>query len=374
MKEKVLFVASIDKHISRFHIPSLKWFSDRGYEVHVACNGYAEMPYCDKVHQIDFVRSPYSIKHLRVISQLKKLFAKEDFYLVHCHTTVASLLTRIAGNSFRKSKGLKVLHTSHGFHFFKGGPLLNWLVFYPIEKIASRFQDCLITINTEDYNLARDHFYCKDVRLIPGMGVNRERFKVLNCQGKLRERESWDIAPDAKVMIYVAEFIHRKNHRFIIESAADLKAQFPELIIILPGRGKLLAEMKGLAEKLNVNSFVRFTGFINNVESLMACSNLGFSSSRQEGLGLHIVEAMMSGLPVIATDNSGHRELIRHGVNGFLYQLNDKRTFIDFVSKVFSDPEMYSSMSKEALQQALRFEMKLSNAHLGEIYADYSEA
>jgi glycosyltransferase EpsD len=132
--------------------------------------------------------------------------------------------------------------------------------------------------------------------------------------------------------------------------------------------------MKGLAEKLNVISFVRFTGFINNVESLMACSNLGFSSSRQEGLGLHIVEAMMSGLPVIATDNSGHRELIRHGINGFLYQLNDKRTFIDFVSKVFSDPEMYSSMSKEALQQALRFEMKLSNAHLDKIYADYTQA
>jgi glycosyltransferase EpsD len=372
VKKKVLFVASIDKHISRFHIPSLKWYSERGFEVHVACNGYAELPYCDKVHQIDFVRSPYSIKHFRVINQLKKLLADEKFYLVHCHTTVASLLTRIAGISFRKRDGLKVLHTSHGFHFFKGGPLLNWMVFYPIEKMASRLQDCLITINTEDFNLAKEHFYCKDVRLIPGMGVNKDRFKILGTEEKLRERELWDIEHDAKVIIYVAEFIDRKNHRFIIESAKELKSQFPELIIILPGRGKLLAEMKKLAEKLDVISFVRFPGFINNVESLMASANLGVSSSKQEGLGLHIVEAMMSGLPVIATDNSGHRELIQHGINGFLYELNDKKAFEQFVSQIFSNPVLYTSMSHASLAQALRFEMELSNAKLDEIYTDYT--
>lgn len=371
MKKKVLFVASIDKHISRFHIPSLKWFSERGFEVHVACNGFAELPYCDKVHQIDFVRSPYSIRHFQVINQLKKLFESEKFYLVHCHTTVASLLTRMACIAFRKKDGLKVLHTSHGFHFFKGGPLLNWLIFYPIEKMASRFQDCLITINTEDYNLACQKFYCKDVRLIPGMGVNNERFMTFGNEEKLNERKLWNIDPDAKVINYVAEFIKRKNHRFIIESAKELKAKIPELIFILPGRGKLLNEMKALAEKLDVISYIWFPGFINNVESLMACSNLGVSSSKQEGLGLHIVEAMMSGLPVIATDNSGHRELIQHGENGFLYEVNNKKSFEEFVVKIFSDPYLYKKMSNAAFKQAQRFEMNLSNSKLDEIYSDY---
>ena len=156
--KKVLFVATVAKtHICVFHLRFLKMFKDWGYEVHVAArNDFVDapcvIPHCDVFHDIPFERSPLKSENLKAYKQLKKIIDAEKFDLIHCHTPVGGVLARLAARKARKY-GTKVLYTAHGFHFYKGAPLKNWLLYYPVEKFCSRFTDVLITINKEDFVL-----------------------------------------------------------------------------------------------------------------------------------------------------------------------------------------------------------------------------
>ena len=157
--KKVLFTATVDSHILHFHLPYLKLFKDNGYEVHVATNGDEVIPYCDVKHQICIERSPFKVNNIKAIKQLRKIIDKEKFDIVHCHTPMGSVVARIASKNARKNYGTRVIYTCHGFHFYKGAPLFNWIIFYPIEWYLSKYTDTLITINHEDENLARKKFY-----------------------------------------------------------------------------------------------------------------------------------------------------------------------------------------------------------------------
>jgi glycosyltransferase EpsD len=371
--QKILFVASLDKHIIRFHLPSLKWFKERGYEVHVACNGKLNIPYADIIHEIEFYRSPFVIRNFKALFQLISLFKKESFYFIHCHTPVASVLTRIAANKYRKRGITKVAYTAHGFHFFKGAPWYFWAFFYPIEKYFSRFLDCLITINSEDYHLAKTKFHCGKVALISGMGVDSTRFMVLDKDGIIDVRTSLGLSIDSKILIYVSEFIPRKNHEFLIKSAKSLKKFFPALQVLLPGRGKLFLEMQKLAKQEGVADFVHFLGFRDDVNLLMAASDVAISTSKQEGLGLHLVEAMMCGLPAVATEDRGHKEIIKFGINGYLFPHGNSDLFRQYVSKLLSDNSLRNKFSIAAHQIAFRFELKKSISELESIYIDLLE-
>ena len=130
--KKVLFTATVDSHILQFHLPFLKLFKENGYEVHVATNGNDEIPYCDVKHVVSFERSPIKINNLKAIGQLRKIINEEKFDIIHTHTPMGSVITRLAAKKARKKYHTRVIYTAHGLHFFKGAPLKNWLIFYPI--------------------------------------------------------------------------------------------------------------------------------------------------------------------------------------------------------------------------------------------------
>ena len=221
--KKVLFTATVDSHILQFHIPYLKMFKEKGYEVHVATNGTENIPYCDVKHVVSFERSPIKINNLKAIKQLKKIIDKEKFEIIHCHTPMGSVVTRLAAKKARK-EGTKVIYTAHGFHFYKGAPLINWMIFYPIEKYLSQYTDCLITINDEDYELARKKFKkCKQIELIYGVGVDENKFNFkMTDQEKHELRKSLGLRDDDFVIIYVAELSKRKNQGMLINVVKQL--------------------------------------------------------------------------------------------------------------------------------------------------------
>lgn len=336
--------------------------------MHVACNGKLEIPYTDVIHQIGFYRSPFAFNNVRALLQLINLFKKESFALVHCHTPVASVLTRIAANNFRKKGLTKVVYTAHGFHFFKGAPWYYWSLFYPIERYFSRFLNCLILINSEDFKLAKEKFHCPKVELISGMGVDASRFKRLDEQQISEVRAMLGLNESHKILIYVSEFIPRKNHEFLIRSVKLLKRDFPELQVLLPGRGKLHQDMQMLAKEEGVADFIHFLGFREDVNMLMAASDVAISTSKQEGLGLHLVEAMMCGLPSVATSDRGHKEIIQQGSNGYLFPHGNSELFRHFVAKLLLNDTLRKEFSTSAHQSAFRFELQKSLSELGNIY------
>jgi glycosyltransferase EpsD len=176
--KKVLFTATVDSHILQFHLPFLKMFKENGYEVHVATNGNEKIPYCDVKHVVSFERSPIKINNLKAIKQLKKICEKEKFDIIHTHTLMGSVVTRLAAKKARRKYNTRIIYTAHGFHFFKGAPIKNWILFYPVEKYLAKYTDTLITINQEDYELAKMKFNkrCKDIQFVPGVGIDEKKF------------------------------------------------------------------------------------------------------------------------------------------------------------------------------------------------------
>lgn len=308
--KKVLFTATVDSHILQFHVPYLKWFKEQGYEVHVATNGDKEIPCCDKKHVISFERSPIKINNLKAIKDLKKIIDKEKFNIIHCHTPMGSVVTRLAAKKARKG-GTRVIYTAHGFHFFKGASIFNWLIFYPIEKWLSKYTDCLITINKEDYELAKKNFKTKQIEFVPGVGIEPEKFQFeMSEEEKNKLKESFGIKNDEFVIIYAAELSKRKNQGMLIKAAKELKDNGYKIKVLFPGMDSMNGYYQKMCLKLKIEENVNFLGYRNDIPKLLKISDLYVSTSKQEGLPVNLMEAMACGLPIVATDCRGNRDLV----------------------------------------------------------------
>lgn len=343
--KKVLFTATVDSHILAFHLPFLKYFKDNGYEVHVATNGNEKIPYCDKKYKVSFERSPFKINNLKAIKELNKIIKKEKYDIIHTHTPMGGVVTRLAAKKYRKKYNTRVIYTAHGFHFFKGAPKLNWTIYYPIEKYLSKYTDTLILINKEDYKLAKDKFKkCKNIEYVPGVGIDEEKFSIkLTKQERLDLRQSLGLKVDDFVMIYPAELNKNKNQKMLIEAMETLVKKFPNIHLLLPGRGILKEYYQNLANEKCLNKNIHFLGFRKDIPKLLKISNISVSASLREGLPVNILEAMCEKLPVVATNCRGNRDLVKDNVNGYI--ISDKDEFIDKVTILYKDKDKYKKLS-----------------------------
>lgn len=369
--KKILFVASIPEHFKAFHLPYLKWFKDNGYETHVACNGYLDLPNVDFVWQVDIQRSPISIKNLNAYKQLKNVIDSNNYSLINCHTPVASVITRLASRDSR-NKGTKVLYTAHGFHFFKGASKFFWLTFYPIEILLSKYCDAIITINKEDFNLISKKGSDKtDYYIINGIGVDSKRFFKVTSDKKNKYRIDKNISEDKIVLIYAAEFIKRKDHQFIIDSVNKERKIFENIEILFAGRGLLEDELKKQVNDKELYNIIKFLGFRKDIDELFKASDIILSSSSQEGLPINVIEGMFSGLPVIATDIRGHSDLIEPGVNGFLFERGNFSTFFESIKLIKQDRSLIIKFGNASLEKAQKYEITNTLIEMTNIYKYY---
>jgi glycosyltransferase EpsD len=372
MKSKILFVANIHKHFKAFHIPYINWLKYQGYEVHVAANdGSTIIDEADKQFNLPINRNPLSARNIKAVAILKKIIKKENYCLIHCHTAMGSVTARLAARSFRKD-GLKVIYTAHGFHFYNGSSNKYWLLYYPVEKYLSKFTDAILTINKEDFKLLKDkNFKNKNSFLIPGVGVNQKKFNPVSKAEKLRLRQKNNIDKDDFVLVYAAEYIHRKNHDFVIEVARKLKKHLPNFKILLAGRGQLMDFIHQKIAKNILKDSVLQLGFRTDIDEIYKLSDVGISTSKQEGLGLNLVEEMMCGLPVVATIDRGHNEIVDQGINGFLIPQNDTNEFVQKILKLYEDRVLVKKMGNEAIHKAKKFEMENSMLQMQKIYKQF---
>ncbi|MBR2289909.1 MAG: glycosyltransferase family 4 protein [Clostridia bacterium] len=341
--KKVLFTATVDSHILHFHIPFLKLFKENGYEVHVATNGNEEIPYCDVKHTVSFERSPLKINNLKAIKQLKEIIDSEKFDIIHCHTPMGSVVTRLAALKARKN-GTRVIYTAHGFHFFKGAPLKNWLIFYPVEKYLSKYTDTLITINQEDYELAKNKFTkCKDIQYVPGVGIDPKKFDFeFSDEDKKALRGSLGLKEEDFVMIYPAEISNRKRQMWLIDSVKELLQKNSDLHLLLPGKDSLNGKCQELTNQLRLDNQIHILGYRKDIPQLLKISNLAVSTANQEGLPVNLMEAMYVGLPIVASNCRGNRDLITNENNGFLVELEDSEEFTKDILLLRNDKELSS--------------------------------
>ncbi len=372
---KILYVTTIGVTMS-FFPEHIKMLIGEGHTVELACNFsesaipsvYAEMGLV--THNIPFSRSPLSPANVKAYKQLKRLVTDGGYDVVHTHTPNASAIVRLACRKLRK-KGLKVFYTAHGFHFYKGAPLKNWLLYYPIEKLCSRWTDMLITINDEDYARAKK-MRAKQVRMIPGVGVDLEKFKLAEGD-KAEIKRELGIAEKDSVLIYVGELNKNKNQTSLIDMLAKVKESNPDVCLTLVGRGPMQAALEEKAEKLGVRDGVIFTGFRKDIPRLLKAADICVPSSIREGFGINVVEAMVSKVPVVAYDNRGHRTIIKDGETGYIVQNGDHLAMAERVLWLLENPEEGNAIAEKAYEEVEKYGVEPAVAAMKTIYQGEEE-
>lgn len=344
MREKVLIVASVASMIDQFNIPNIRLLQEMGYEVHVACN-FEKGNSCSlekiqtlkkllenievKYYQINFERNILKIfSNFSAYKEVKKILEKNKYRFLHCHSPIGGVIGRIAGYLTQT----KVIYTAHGFHFFKGAPLLNWLLYYPIEKYLSRYTEILITINKEDYERAKT-FYAKKVEYIPGVGIDVEKIKNIKID-KEQKRKELGLSKDSIVLLSVGELNKNKNHSIVIKALAKLNN--PNIHYLICGQGNLKEYLEKLIKKLKLENNVKLLGFRKDIYEIYKISDIFVFPSKREGLSVALMEAMVCELPIICSDIRGNRDLIKNGNNGFLAD-NSVENYIYKINKIINN-------------------------------------
>lgn len=368
-RKKVLFTATVDSHIELFHLPSLKYFKENGYETHVATNGKKKIPYTDKKHTVSFERSPLKPQNLKAFKQLKAIIDNEKFDIIHTHTPMGAAVTRLAARKARKKYGTRVIYTAHGFHFFKGAPLQNWLLYYPVERYMARHTDTLITINKEDYARAKAQFRTS-VKYIPGVGIDSKKFSVrLNDTEKSKLLKSLGLKDTDFVLLYPAELNKNKNQATLIKAMEHLVINHPDIHLLLPGKDSMNGFHGNLINEKNLGSNIHLLGFRNDVPQLLQIADVSMSASHREGLPVNIMEAMYAGLPIIVSNSRGNRDLVNDGQNGYVVPADDYAKYIAKIEELYNNKSKRRSMGKASKKMV---EPYLMPEIMGQIIKIYS--
>ena len=372
--KKVLLTATVQSHIAQFHKPLINMLKENGYEVHVAAkdnlaekNGL-KLDEPDKIFNIPFDRSPLSKNNLIAHQELKKILSKTKYDVVHCNTPMGGVVTRLAANKYRKS-GTKVFYTAHGFHFYKGAPKKNWVIYYPIEKFLSRYTDKLLTITKEDFKLAKDKFRT-DVVHIHGVGVNTEKFFPYKEEEILRLRSELGYDQKDFLLICVGELNKNKNQSTVVKAISELANVIPNIKLLLAGNGPMENELRSLVNQLNISDKIIFLGYTTELQKYINISDALITASYREGLPLNVMEAMATKKAVVASNNRGHRELVQDEKTGYIIEPTNNNGYARTIKKLYDDNSLLIRMGQNGYEVLKPYSSKNVMSELKKIYMD----
>lgn len=369
---KVLLTATVQSHICQFHKPLVAVLHEHGCEVHVAArdnlaekNGL-KLDFVEKVFDVPFSRSPKSTDNIKAYKQLKKIINEGQYDVIHCNTPMGGIITRLAARKAREY-GTKVYYTAHGFHFYKGAPKKNWIIYYPIEKFMARFCDKLITINEEDFLWSKKKFAADSFR-IHGVGVDNHRYQPVSDSENEIMKLNMGFNEKQKILLCIGELLPNKNQQMLIRAMNCVVKKNPNVVLLLAGNGAEEEKLKCLVSKLNLDKYVKFLGYCTNLEDFQKISDVVISCSIREGLGLNLIEAMLSGNPIIGTRNRGHNELIKDGYNGYLVSINDVECLAEKIQVVLEDEMLRMQLGRKGVKFAQQYTIDTVREELRRIY------
>lgn len=314
MNKHVLIIATVPSMIGQFNMDNIKLLQEMGYVVDVACDFNDISAWPQKrieqfkkqmsnigvnCFQIDFSRNALNVRrHVISYKEVKKLIKKRNYLFIHTHTPIASAVVRLAAYRMKT----KVIYTAHGFHFYKGAPILNWLLFYPIEKWLSKYTEVLITINKEDYKRAKKKFRAKKIVYVPGVGIDTGKFNYSE-KGRKRIREELGLDEEQIMILSVGELNKNKNHESVIKAIHGMNITY-----VIVGKGELKDRLDKVARNYNVD--LRLMGYRNDIVDFYSAADVYVLPSIREGLNVSLMEAMACGLAVSCGNIRGNVDLV----------------------------------------------------------------
>ena len=373
-------LASVASMIDLFNMDNIRLLKEMGCTIDVAANFKTGSITSDErvrefkkeleemgieVFDTPIPRSVFKIGQIiAAYKMVKKLIEERHYQIVHCHSPIGGVVARLACRNARKN-GTKVIYTGHGFHFFKGAPLANWMLFYPVERLCSYLTDVIITINQEDYTRAKSWKSCK-VEYVPGIGVHTE--DILNEKVERdKMRKEFGFANDDFVFMSTGQVSVRKNHEVIVRAISNVKNRRIKYIIV--GFGEKEDYLKNLAKELGVYDRIVFAGYRSDVSKLLHAVDAFAFPSLQEGLPVALMEAMAAGLPVVCSKIRGNVDLIENDKGGFMYDCHDVEGFAVGMENMASNKQLCQRMKALNIENIKRFDVSVVENEMTRIYS-----
>ncbi|WP_223068715.1 glycosyltransferase family 4 protein [Paenibacillus caui] len=367
--KKAAYVATVYAHLAAFHLPFMEDLQKAGYEVHAyACPDHRRQEVAGsgfECRDVSFSRNPLSFGNVRAFHSMRSWLKRESYEIVHVHTPNASVITRLAALAAGQRN---VFYTAHGFHFYKGAPFLNWLLYYPLERLAARFTDVLITINGEDCRRASRFGVRGRVALVPGVGVEAEAYQTAEDGRVKRLKAELGITGSPLIVLCMAELNRNKNQEQLLRAVHDLTSCGIPVICLLAGTGNMEQHYKRLARELNIGHAVRFLGHRSDGPLLMAAADAVALVSKREGLPKVLLEALSAGKPVVATDIRGCRDLVADRDNGFLIPVGNIPATANALCELYLHKELRSQMGARSREKSGQYRLNTVRALLRDLY------
>lgn len=353
----VLMITHMASMIAQFNMHNIRILTKLGAKVEVASNFVSDGNTMTKneldefrkelndlgvkTYQVDFQRRMGSLKsNVKAYKQLKKIVKDDKVDLIHCQSPLGGVLGRIVGRTTRT----RVLYTCHGFQFFKGGPIKDWILYYPVELILSYWTDTIVTINSDDYKIAKKmHFNHR--KYIPGVGLPISQLGAVKTNlTRLETRNKLGLEEKDFVVASVGELSYRKNHQVVIRAIDEIDNK--KIKYIIAGVGKEKENLVHLINELGLQNQVTLLGYQNNPEFIYSAADIAAFPSRREGLGLAGLEAMAVGLPLLTTNMGGIADYSVDSVTGFVASADDVDGFKNGIQRLFKDKELLEKIGK----------------------------
>ena len=337
---KRILITCTDSMMKQFLEPHVRNLAQNGYEVEIACSEVLnrmtevrqDLANTAKIHLLHLKRSPLAFSNIRGYREARQIIKNGKYDLIWTNEPVMGVATRLAAQKARK-RGVRVLYMVHGFHFYKGAPLRNWLLFCPIEHLMASKADCICTINREDYTRAQK-MHTPKAAYIHGVGIDTDRLK--SGENPTDLRKELNLPQDAFLILSVGELNENKNQQVIIRAIACLKDK--DIHYVLCGKGDHLEKLQKLAEELNVSDRVHFLGYRKDIADICRQCDLFALPSRREGLPFAAMEAMYCGLPLVNSSIRGLTDITKDGVSGYVCEPDDVQCYAENIQKLKNSP------------------------------------
>lgn len=363
---RVLYVTTIGITM-RFFETFIKSLLDEGNIIDIATNeSEKKVPSCYRewgcrIFPIDTSRSPLDKGNFMAIKQIKKIVEENKYDIVHCHTPIAAMCTRIACRKVRTT-GTKVLYTAHGFHFYKGSPMRNWLLYYPVEQLCAKFTDVLITINQEDYSLAFKKLKAKRIVYVPGVGIDTGKYRK-SAIDRREKRLEIGIPDDAILLLSVGELNENKNHETVIRTIVDIN----NIYYVIAGEGPLHNQLQNLVNDLGITERVKLLGYRNDIGELCEIADIYVMPSFREGLSVALMEAMSTGLPCVVSRIRGNVDLIDENGGALFDPHNINECKMVLTNMIASDTKKFGEYNRKKIE---KFSLSAVNSVMEKIYEE----
>lgn len=348
---KICQLCAVDFTLYHFLLPLMRAEAAAGHEVVGVC---ADGPWLRKIEPgglrietIPFERSFNVARHIAAYRRLVALFRRERFDMVHVHTPIAALIGRLAAHRVGVPR---IIYTAHGFYFHERMPAWKRWLFVALERWGGRYTDVLFTQAAEDAAAARSLGLCRGgVIEAIGNGVDPARFPPAAGDADKRRalRAALDTPEDAVVIMMIGRLVAEKGYPELFAAMTGLDA-------VLWAAGERLPSDHARTVNTGIDKRnIKLLGHREDVPDLLRAADVFVLPSHREGMPRSIIEAMMAGLPVVATDIRGSREEVVAGKTGLLVPVGDPAALRAALDRLIANPALRAAMGAAGRARAL---------------------